>query len=129
VFRRRRQSVEEQRLSQAVYELLAGEAELGLPGIVLQEVLSGIRSAEQFEATKQRLTASFVIVLPTVSDFIAAARLKNECLSTGISLSGPDCLIAVLALAGDHELLTLDNDFALIAKQTSLKLYSFERRS
>jgi predicted nucleic acid-binding protein len=129
VFRRRRQGSEEQRLSQAVQELLAGEAALGLPGIVLQEVLSGIRSMQQFEATKQRLTSSFEIVLPTINDYIAAAKLKNECLSWGISLSGPDCLIAVLALSGGHESFTLDSDFLAIAKRTPLKLYNIDRRS
>ena len=129
VFRRRRQGSEEVSLSQAVHELLASEAALGVPGIVLQEVLSGIRSAQQFEDTKRRLITSFAIVLPTVNNYVAAAKLKNECLAGGISLSGPDCLIAVLAMAGGHELFTLDSDFALIAGRAPLKLYSFDRRS
>ena len=129
VFRRRRPGPDERRLGEAINELLAGEAELGLPGIVLQEVLSGIRSAPQFEELERRLLASFEIVLPGVSDYVEAARLRNKCLARGLALSGPDCLIATLAISGGHELLTLDRDFAAVARLSPLHLYNLNLSS
>lgn len=102
---------------------MAGELPLGLPGIVLQEVLSGVRNEKQFADLEQRLLASFSIVNPGTRDHIEAARLANKCLASGLAASGPDCLIAVLAIAGDHELFAMDEDFRALAKHAPLKLF------
>jgi predicted nucleic acid-binding protein len=128
VFRRARPGTEERRLHQRLHELLAGEAALGIPGLVLQEVLSGIRSEKQFSNLMQRLLTSFSIVLPHTSDHIEAARLRNKGLSKGVTISGSDCLIAALAITGDHELCTMDRDFETIARFSSLKLFRFESK-
>ena len=56
VFRRRRMGPEEQRLQAVVEELMSGDVPLGLPGIVLQEVLSGVRKEKQF-ADLERVSA------------------------------------------------------------------------
>ena len=64
VFRRRRMGPAERRFKSMVEELVAGKAPLGLPGIVLQEVLSGIRSKRQFADLERRLLASFTVVTP-----------------------------------------------------------------
>ena len=122
-FRRASPESKERRIAEIVAELLTGEASLGLPAIVLQEVLSGIRSEEQFTDLERRLRAAFDVMIPTAEDHIAAARLKNQCLSKGISASGPDCLIAAQTLNGAHELFTTDPDFTAIAKVVPLKLY------
>lgn len=103
---------------------MTGEALLGLPGIVLQEVLSGVRSDKQFADLKRQLLAAFVIVLPTAADHVEAARLRNTCLTKGLSASGPDCLIAATAVVGGHELFTVDNDLEAIAELTPLKLFA-----
>ena len=47
---------EEQRLQAVVEELMSGDVPLGLPGIVLQEVLSGVRKEKQF-ADLERVSA------------------------------------------------------------------------
>jgi predicted nucleic acid-binding protein len=114
---------EERHLETVVHDLLAEDIPLGLPGIVLQEVLSGIRAQKQFAELERRLLASFSIVNAGTQDHMAAARLSNRCLASGQTASGPDCLIAVLAMAGDHELFTLDADFLALAKHVPLKLY------
>jgi predicted nucleic acid-binding protein len=123
-FRRSRPGPEERRLRSTVERLLAGDAGLGLPGIVLQEVLSGVRSEKQFADLERRLVTGFTIVHPTTTDHVDAARLRNTCLARGLNASGPDCLIATLAIAGNHELLAVDDDFRAIAKHTNLKLLS-----
>lgn len=126
VFRRRRLGPLEQRLREKVEHLLNGELPLGLPSLVLQEVLSGLRSPRQFADLERKLLASFVVLLPSAADHVTAARLHNKCLSTGLSVSGPDCLIAVTAIAGDHELFTADSDFEAIARIAPLKLFRDE---
>ncbi len=102
---------------------MASEAPLGLPGIVLQEVLSGVRSQAQFAELSGRLRAAFAILPEGVPEHIEAARVRNVCLAKGLNVSGIDCLIAACAIIGGHELFALDEDFEAIAKHTSLKLY------
>lgn len=123
VFRRKRTGPEERHVQGVVEELMAGGIPLGLPGIVLQEVLSGVRSEKQFADLERRLLASFRIVNPGTREHVEAARLRNKCLSAGVGASGPDCLIAVLAIAGNHELFTMDEDFHALARHAPLKLF------
>lgn len=126
VFRRRNPGKEEQRLRVVVQDLMAGDTPVGLPGVVLQEVLSGIRVEKQFATLRRLLLTAFTIVLPNAADHVEAARLRNMCLGKGLSVSGPDCLIAVTSIAGDHELFTADSDFEAIAKYAPLKLFVSE---
>jgi predicted nucleic acid-binding protein len=126
VFRRNRPGPAEVSLRGAMERLLAGDSLLGLPGVVLQEVLSGIRSDKQFAGLAQRLLGGFVIVHPTTADCVAAARLRNQCRSKGLNVSGPDCLIATLTIAGRHQLFAVDDDFVKIAALSNLKLLAVE---
>jgi predicted nucleic acid-binding protein len=123
VFRRRRPGAEERRL-QGVFEgLMASDVPLGLPGVVLQEVLSGVRSHRQFSDLTTKLLGAFAIVPAGVREHVEAARVKNVCLGKGLNVSGIDCLIAACAIAGNHELFTVDKDFEAIAMHTPLKLF------
>lgn len=123
VLRRSRPGTKEEQLRKTLENMMVEEDDLGLPGIVLQEILTGIRSDRQFEELKSLLLASFRIVLPQTADHVQAARLKNKCLSEGLSVSGPDCLIATITIGGGHVLYTLDSDFASIARLAPLNLY------
>jgi predicted nucleic acid-binding protein len=125
-FRRTRPGPNEERVQVVLEGLMAGEAPLGLPGIVVQEVLSGVRSEKQFAELERRLMAAFTILLPSAADHVEAARLRNRCLGKGLSASGPDCLIAVQTMAGDHELFTAGPDFEGIAKHAPLKIFRVE---
>jgi predicted nucleic acid-binding protein len=123
VFRRRQMGPDELRLQAAVEDLLERDLPLALPGIVLQEVLSGIRNVRQFADLERQLLASFEILNSTTRDHVEAARLRNKCLAAGLALSGPDCLIATLAIAGSHELFAMDEDFRALAKHAPLELF------
>lgn len=127
VFRRRRMGPEEQHVQAVVEELMAGDVPLGLPGVVLQEVLSGVQSEKQFADLERRLLASFSVLNPGTRDHVEAARLRNKCLAMGLAASGPDCLIASLAIAGNHELFAMDEDFRNLARHAPLKLFRVER--
>lgn len=123
VFRRRTAGARERGLEATFEELLASDERLALPGIVLQEALSGLRREDQFDDLRKRLVASFAIVNATTDDHVEAARLRNRCLAIGLNASGVDCLIAAQAIRLDSPLLTLDADFESLAKHTSLKLH------
>jgi predicted nucleic acid-binding protein len=123
VLRRRHPGPAERRLRAVFDELMASDDPLGLPGIVLQEVLSGVRSERQFAELSGRVLAAFSILPEGVSEHVEAARVRNVCLAKGLNASGVDCLIAACAITGGHELFTVDEDFEAIAKHTPLKLY------
>jgi predicted nucleic acid-binding protein len=122
VFRRRRPGDGEQALQVAFEALMQGDARLGLPGIVLQELLSGLASEKQFRELRAKLLGAFTIVPASVEDHVEAARLKNLCAAKGLNASAVDCLIAATAIAGGHELLTTDADFRAIGRHAPLRL-------
>ena len=126
VFRRRRPGPAEARFRGTVEGLLRADIPIGLPSIVLQELLSGIRSEREFNELHERLQSAFTIVHPTVADHVEAARLRNGCIAKGVNLSGTDCLIAAVTIAGGHELFAADGDFALLAKHSPLRLFDEE---
>lgn len=123
VFRRRRPGAEERRL-QALFEgLMASDTPLGLPGIVLQEVLSGMASQRQFADLRGKLQAGLTVIPASAEEHVEAARLKNLCMGKDLNVSGIDCLIAATAMAGGHELFAVDGDFGGISKHSPLKLF------
>ncbi len=122
VLRRKGTGPAEQQLQAVFQELMASEDPLGVPGIVLQEVLSGIRSSRQFSDLSAKLLAAFTILPEGIAEHLEAARLKNVCLSKGLNVSGIDCLIAACAIVGTHELFAVDRDFEAIARHAPLRL-------
>jgi predicted nucleic acid-binding protein len=124
VFRRRRPGPHERQLQAVFEDLMSSDAPLGLPGIVLQEVLSGLSTEKQFRDLRAKLLGAFTIVPATVGDHLEAARLKNVCTRDGANVSGIDCLIAASAISSGHELFTSDADFEAIRRRSSLKLFA-----
>jgi predicted nucleic acid-binding protein len=127
VFRRKHPGPEERRLLAVFDELMASDDPLGLPGIVLQEVLSGVRSHRQFTDLSGKLLTAFAVLPEGVADHVEAARVKNVCLAKGLNVSGVDCLIAGVAITGHHELFAVDEDFEAIARHAPLRLYRRHR--
>lgn len=123
VFRRRSSGASERTLQATFAELAAGETPMAVPGVVLQEVLSGIRSERQFSELAEKLQNSFEIVNARTTDHVEAARLRNACLAKDLTISGPDCLVAVLAIRGQHRLFALDEDFRSLARHAPLQLF------
>jgi predicted nucleic acid-binding protein len=123
VFRRRRLGPQERQLHATFGVLMQSDASLGLPGIVLQEVLSGLPSEKAFRGLRTKLLGAFTILPASVDDHVEAARLKKLCISKGANVSGIDCVIAATAIAGGHELFTADKDFDTIRQHSSLKLF------
>jgi predicted nucleic acid-binding protein len=102
-------------------QLIIQKAGVVVLGIVLQEVLSGLRTEAQFDRLKQTLHA-FPVMLADETDHLAAAQIMNLCKSKGITVSVADVLIAAMCIHRQAQLLTQDKDFTYIANHTPLKL-------
>ena len=127
VFRRKHPGTEERRIRAVFDDLMGSDVPLGLPGIVLQEVLSGIRSHRQFSDLTAKLLAGFVVVPAGIQEHVEAARIKNICLAEGLNVSGGDCLIAACTITGNHELFAVDEDFEAIARHAPLRRFGGRR--
>jgi len=122
VLRRRRKGEREAALATRVAALLEGERQVTIPGIVLQELLSGISERAQHERVLAAVRESFPVVLATEGDHLKAADLVSVAAGHGIALSTPDALIAAQALNRQASLLTSDEDFQKLTGIGGLKL-------
>lgn len=102
-------------------DLVREKAPVCLPGIVLQELLSGVRTDLEFQRF-ELLLAPFPAIFATREHHVLAAQVFNSCRSKGISTTATDSLIAATTILSAGQLLTYDNDFTHIAKCTSLRV-------
>jgi predicted nucleic acid-binding protein len=96
-----------------------------LPGIVLQELLTGIKSEKLFNEIRDILDG-FSWLEPGKDDYVQAALLKNRLKTKGIAATAIDCLIATLSMHHHLLLATYDADFTHIARHSELKLLDFK---
>lgn len=90
--------------------------ELAICGIVLTEVLQGIRDDKEHQRVKEYM--SYLMLLPLNDEtFLHAAQIYRTLRKQGITIRKTnDCLIAAVALENNCALLHNDSDFRLIAK-------------
>lgn len=81
-----------------------------LLGLVRQELLSGIRHAEQLNRLRNQLK-SFPNSQFDVEDFETAASFFNLCVSNGIRGDMIDFLICAFAARRNHQIFTSNRDF------------------
>jgi len=93
-----------------------------LCGIILQEVLQGIRDNKSYTATKERLTKLPYLDM-SKEIHLAAASLYRSLRAKGITVPSADSSIAALAIRNHIPLYTKDDHFNIIAKHTRLELY------
>ena len=122
VLRRRQPGPEERRIGGRLQGLLNGGARIHVPGLVVQELLSGIREADRFEQIKAVLLRGYPILTASIGDHVLAAEIVNKCRRRGVAVSSGDALIAALAVNARGTLFTVDEDFQRVAKLVPLKL-------
>ena len=103
--------------------LVVEDLPVGVPGAVLQEVLSGVRHQQQFERLRRSM-GGFPLLLADAEDHIEAARINNRCRSAGVAVTAIDCLIAAQAVRSEASLWSLDQDFVRMARHCGVELYS-----
>jgi predicted nucleic acid-binding protein len=120
-FRRRGARQTEPAEARLLRRLILEDVPLAVPGIVLQELLSGLREQSQM-ARLQTKMSGFPPVLATRADHLEAARLLNDCRRAGVACTTIDALVATLAIRRKASLFTADRDFTYIAEHTPLRL-------
>ena len=101
---------------------LIGEGGARIIGPVRQELLTGVRSGEQFEKLRRQL-ATFDDVPLTAEDYVEAARLSNQCRAARVAGSGVDFLLCAVAIAYGWPVFTADRDFAAFARHLPIQLH------
>jgi predicted nucleic acid-binding protein len=106
----------------ALQQLIENDEDLCLCGIILAEVLQGIRSDADYIKTKGYLND--LIFLPMrKATFVRAAEIYRSLRKIGVPIRKPvDCMIASVAIEHDIRLLHNDRDFDYIAKHSKLRV-------
>jgi predicted nucleic acid-binding protein len=91
-------------------------------GSIRQEILSGMRSPEQFARVRDGLRA-FPDIPVNETDFERAAEFYNHCRSRGVQGSNTDFLICAVAELNELKIFTTDRDFARFAKFLPIELF------
>jgi predicted nucleic acid-binding protein len=97
-----------------------------LLGVILQEVLQGIRNLKDFLALKVYFEA-FPLINLVREDYVRAAGLKNQLIRKERQGSTIDVLIASAAISHRCHLFTADKHFTPIAEHSELKLLALRQ--
>ena len=101
--------------------LIVKREDICLCGIILTEVLQGIREDSEFNRT-QDLLGNLVFLPMQYYVFLRSAEIYRNLRRKGITIRKPvDCMIAAVAIENDIPLLHNDKDFIPIEKHFGLK--------
>jgi len=108
-----------------ILESLIDEREdLCLCGVVLTEVLQGIRDEKEYSRTESAL-AGLIFLPMNRSTFLLAAETYRTLRSRGITIrNSVDCMIAAVCIENKTQLLHNDRDFDYIANASDLLVIS-----
>jgi hypothetical protein len=81
-----------------------------LAGPIRQELLSGLRRQQDFDALRERLSA-FACIAITPDDYDQAAAFFNTCRGKGMTAAPIDVLLCAVAARLDIPIFTTDADF------------------
>ena len=89
------------------------KGEIAICGVILAEILSGVKNEQEAQALKSRLLS-----LPYLSErkdsFVKAAALYSSLRKSGITIPLSDCIISALAMGNGCRLLTSGKHFETI---------------
>ncbi|MEO5669123.1 MAG: PIN domain nuclease [Ramlibacter sp.] len=101
-----------------------GSAPLGMPDLVLFEVLRGFRHEQDFQAARRSLAALPVVEIGGEDAALRAAQHYRALRAAGITVRSPvDVLLASFCIENDHALLHADKDFDSIETLRGLKVW------
>ena len=91
-------------------------------GPIRQELLSGVRSVDQFERLQHRFR-DFEDEPLITADYEFAAEINCKCRTIGIATGAVDALICSVANSRGWEIFTFDKDFTRYNKAVTLRIY------
>jgi len=108
--------------------LIDKREDICLCGVILTEVLQGIRNDKEYKKTKSVL--SDLIFFPmTYETFLLAANIYRTLRVKGVTIrNSVDCMIAAVCIENNVRLLHNDRDFDLIAQHFDLSFVDVEQR-
>jgi len=106
----------------ALEKLISDDEDICICGVILTEVLQGIKFDRDFFRTKNFFEA--LIYLPMSKDtFLQSSELYRALRKRGATIRKPiDCMIASVAIEHDLPLLHNDRDFFWIANHSRLRI-------
>jgi predicted nucleic acid-binding protein len=108
--------------AKALSALITDHNRVVLCGIVVQEILQGIRTEKSYKLVRERL-----LKFPYVSDdretWLLAAELYRKLRAKGVTLPSVDVTIAAIAIRHDLTLFSRDGHFETMARHTPLMLH------
>ena len=109
--------------NQKLENLIRDNNKAAICGIILQEILQGIKDNRSYMLTKQRLSR-----LPFINTdkeiYLFASSLYRTLRQKGITVTPVDVTIAAIAIKNEMAIFTNDSHFKDIEKYSNLKLYS-----
>lgn len=102
---------------------LIQEGRTRILGLIRQELLSGIKTNEQYEKLRFTLRA-FADEPVDTSDHEAAAKASNQCRSKGVVVTVVDALICAISAERSWPIFTTNPDFNNYAKILPIELHS-----
>ena len=102
---------------------LIKEARVEIIGAIRQEILSGIKSKQQFEKLREQLKEFYDVEVTTI-DYEKAAENFNMLRSKGIQGSNTDFLLCAVAEKLQIPIYTTDKDFLKFKKYLPIQLYT-----
>lgn len=106
----------------ALQKLIEEDADLCVCGVILAEVLQGIRSDSQYRKTKDYFE-SLILMPMRRTTYEKSAALYRSLRKKGVTIRKPiDCMIASVAIEHALPLLHNDRDFDQISKHAKLKI-------
>jgi predicted nucleic acid-binding protein len=114
---------------EVLQRMIEDDENLCVCGVILAEVLQGIRSDADYRKTKGYFEA--LILLPMrKGTFVRSADLYRTLRKKGITIRKPiDCMIASVAMENDLPLLHNDRDFDQLAEHSELRVVNPNNRA
>lgn len=107
----------------AMESIIEQRKDICICGIIVTEILQGIRNEAEFKKTKDLLNALIFLPMP-YSIFLRSAQIYRELRKKGLTVRKPlDCMIASVAIENNIPLLHCDKDFMIIETLGELKNY------
>jgi len=101
---------------------LIKDVRVQLIGPIRQEILSGIKTKQQFNKLKNYLSAFPDLSIET-HDYEKAVEFYNICRKAGIQGSNTDFLICAMSANHDLPIYTIDKDFNQYKKKLPIELH------
>jgi predicted nucleic acid-binding protein len=102
-------------------DLLINREDLCICGVILTEVLQGIRNDSEFERTRD-LFHNLIFLPMRYSTFLRSAEIYRSLRQKGITIrKAVDCMIASVALENEIPLLDNDKDFDPIEENFGMR--------